>query len=106
MNRKMRKSIQVLLNELRQVIGDRDNDAIQAAQRLLEELALILEENQTLLDSYPEGLQNSERVQAQYEAQYVMESTLGVLSDYLEERDYDVDNMLVEIEEFEDAVEY
>ena len=76
MNNRMRKSIRALLDELREVIGDADEDAVQAAQRILEELALILEENQDILDNYPEGLQDSERVQAQIEAQNVMEESL------------------------------
>lgn len=59
MNNRMRKSIRALLDELREVIGDADEDAVQAAQRILEELALILEENQDILDNYPEGLQDS-----------------------------------------------
>ena len=82
-------------------------DAVQAAQRILEELALILEENQDILDNYPEGLQDSERVQAQIEAQSVMEESLGNLSSYMEEgSDYDVEDALMEIDEFEEAVEY
>lgn len=107
MNNRMRKSIRALLDELREVIGDADEDAVQAAQRILEELALILEENQDILDNYPEGLQDSERVQAQFEAQGVMEEVLGNLSSYMEERnDYDVEDVLTEIDEFEEAVEY
>ena len=107
MNNRMRKSIRALLDELREVIGDADEDAVQAAQRILEELALILEENQDILDNYPEGLQDSERVQAQIEAQSVMEESLGKLSSYLEEgSDSDVEDALMEIDEFEEAVEY
>ena len=107
MNNRMRKSIRALLDELREVIGDADEDAVQAAQRILEELALILEENQDILDNYPEGLQDSERVQAQIEAQSVMEESLGNLSNYMEEgNDYDVEDALMEIDEFEEAVEY
>lgn len=107
MNNRMRKSIRALLDELREVIGDADEDAVQAAQRILEELALILEENQDILDNYPEGLQDSERVQAQIEAQSVMEESLGNLSSYMEEgNDYDVEDALMEIDEFEEAVEY
>ena len=107
MNNRMRKSIRALLDELREVIGDADEDAVQAAQRILEELALILEENQDILDNYPEGLQDSERVQAQIEAQSVMEESLGNLSSYMEEGgDYDVEDALMEIDEFEEAVEY
>lgn len=107
MNNRMRKSIRALLDELREVIGDADEDAVQAAQRILEELALILEENQDILDNYPEGLQDSERVQAQIEAQGIMEESLGNLSNYMEEgNDYDVEDALMEIDEFEEAVEY
>ena len=107
MNNRMRKSIRALSDELREVIGDADEDAVQAAQRILEELALILEENQDILDNYPEGLQDSERVQAQIEAQSVMEESLGNLSSYMEEgSDYDVEDALMEIDEFEEAVEY
>lgn len=107
MNNRMRKSIRALLDELREVIGDADEDAVQAAQRILEELALILEENQDILDNYPEGLQDSERVQAQIEAQSVMEESLGNLSSFMEEGiDYDVEDALMEIDEFEEAVEY
>lgn len=107
MNNRMRKSIRALLDELREVIGDADEDAVQAAQRILEELALILEENQDILDNYPEGLQDSERVQAQIEAQGIMEESLGNLSNYMEEgNDYDVEDALMEIDEFEEAIEY
>lgn len=107
MNNRMRKSIRALLDELREVIGDADEDAVQAAQRILEELALILEENQDILDNYPGGLQDSERVQAQIEAQSVMEESLGNLSSFMEEGiDYDVEDALMEIDEFEEAVEY
>lgn len=107
MNNRMRKSIRALLDELREVIGDADEDAVQAAQRILEELALILEENQDILDNYPEGLQDSERVQAQIEAQSVMEESLGNLSSFMEEgSDYDAEDALMEIDEFEEAVEY
>ena len=107
MNNRMRKSIRALLDELREVIGDTDADSVQVAQRILEELALILEENQDILEGYPDGLQNSERVQAQYEAQSIMEESLGNLSNYIEEGcDYDVESALTEIDEFEEAVEY
>ena len=57
MNNRMRKSIRALLDELREVIGDTDEDSVQVAQRILEELALILEENQDILEGYPDGLQ-------------------------------------------------
>ena len=96
MNKRMRKSIRALLDELREVIGDADEDAVQAVQRILEELALILEENQDVLDNYPEGLQDSERVQAQIEAQSVMEESLGNLSSFMEEgNDYDIEDCLL-----------
>lgn len=110
MNNKMRNYIAKDLKELRRVALAKDESSLAARAVALEDLKYQLEENEFNLESYPEALQNTERVQLQMESHDNMSDYFGDIEQWFNDFDKgkndedDEDNLLDLLDEFEQEV--
>lgn len=108
MNNRMRQYIAKDLKSLRRIASKKDVNSVTERNDALSDLTDVLEENGFNLDSYPEALQNTERVQTQMNSQDTMIDCLDSIKEWFADLDNgnndedDEDNLFDLLDEFEE----